>query len=681
MSYWDIPIQTPWISQSRPNIQNSTTQFINSENQVYFLLVTHGFSLGKEENFYNFPVKQYNQTKFKRFDFFSQHDINLSVPDEFYIYLQQRRINPNITEEFYLNKIVAIPRETIPIKQTTNDRAIIPLPSVVFGSIESDLRDIAFSEMMGIRMYHVSTGWKKITSVYDLVQFRNANHTVMTYSHIFNGINNFIKKPEHSAFFQGKEIFVGIYCCRGFNSKYANELLYKTRILFNEQEFYPNLRGTNILSKSNLDSTKRTELVPLLIKTRFDNTPFNNNASGVLFDARWESALVGIKHQGCGLNVLSLYNFMLQGLAREKACVLSMDGTSIFRLVEYLHKYLLLRCNGYLPASSTSNNPIEEIARLWLVDSLPRNEKVNCIPSDTKYIVLRSQYPDLQNISDERILDLTRFQYVPGTQYPVNMMDQMERIQNTFIQFISLFKYLFTFSYTDNSALVVKFYRGAIHGSSFNHRGHTVSFYFRKQTQMVNGVLQFYNIAYLVDPQANRDIVIYRHSNTVYEQITGNFLIFLKNFTCFDIIWTTSFLENPSYISMGMGEETNTLIRENSVQLTIPSIFSFPFIIVPYEEYIIHGGSSRRRKSSCGKNYEGGQDSDSEAVSDTLGLPIISKKEYNKIEELTDETTPENDELAIPTVSVPELAAKYGGGKGSRKSTKKFLTRRRRKIT
>ena len=58
-----------------------------------------------------------------------------------------------------------------------------------------------------------------------------------------------------------------------------------------------------------------------------------------IFKEDWQ-ALAGLKHQGCALNVLSFYDLMSQPKARQRAVCLTLKGTSIFRIIDYINNYL-----------------------------------------------------------------------------------------------------------------------------------------------------------------------------------------------------------------------------------------------------------------------------------------------------------------------------------------------------
>jgi len=64
------------------------------------------------------------------------------------------------------------------------------------------------------------------------------------------------------------------------------------------------------------------------------------------------NALANIKFQGCGLNVLSYFEIIDENFAREKTMCLNIQGTSIFKIVDYINNSLIQNYNinwpGYL---------------------------------------------------------------------------------------------------------------------------------------------------------------------------------------------------------------------------------------------------------------------------------------------------------------------------------------------
>ena len=53
------------------------------------------------------------------------------------------------------------------------------------------------------------------------------------------------------------------------------------------------------------------------------------------------AALGKITHQGCGMNVLAFYDLMTQSKARQLGVCLTLKGTSIFRIIDYINYHIM----------------------------------------------------------------------------------------------------------------------------------------------------------------------------------------------------------------------------------------------------------------------------------------------------------------------------------------------------
>ena len=67
-------------------------------------------------------------------------------------------------------------------------------------------------------------------------------------------------------------------------------------------------------------------------------TPVDNNLMSQRLSTQW-NALATMTHQGCALNVLSYYGIISQPRARERVVCLTLKGTSIFSIVNYINNY------------------------------------------------------------------------------------------------------------------------------------------------------------------------------------------------------------------------------------------------------------------------------------------------------------------------------------------------------
>lgn len=73
-------------------------------------------------------------------------------------------------------------------------------------------------------------------------------------------------------------------------------------------------------------------------------------------DNSW-TALAGMTHKGCGLNVLSYYGLMPQYEAREAAVCLPILGTSVFKVVDFIVYYMRLWDAGWWNEAMMNNSP------------------------------------------------------------------------------------------------------------------------------------------------------------------------------------------------------------------------------------------------------------------------------------------------------------------------------------
>ena len=74
--------------------------------------------------------------------------------------------------------------------------------------------------------------------------------------------------------------------------------------------------------------------------------PYKNN-----LPTTW-NALAGLKTQGCALNVLAFFGIIEENKAREQTVCLSIKGTSIFKIVDYIYNYLITTQAQSLPLPS-----------------------------------------------------------------------------------------------------------------------------------------------------------------------------------------------------------------------------------------------------------------------------------------------------------------------------------------
>jgi hypothetical protein len=107
-----------------------------------------------------------------------------------------------------------------------------------------------------------------------------------------------------------------------------------------------------------------------------------------IFKEDWQ-ALAGLMHQGCALNVLSFYDLMSQPKARQRAVCLTLKGTSIFRIIDYINNYLKMVYETPINFF-VCRFPI--IAGLLLINSF-----LNSYKSANSYVIIFKIYRDNLN--------------------------------------------------------------------------------------------------------------------------------------------------------------------------------------------------------------------------------------------------------------------------------------------
>jgi hypothetical protein len=125
-----------------------------------------------------------------------------------------------------------------------------------------------------------------------------------------------------------ENVMLGIYSCQERYDKYIPE--------YNQldiRDMIPKYANISLEHASTLNSindySENAISFPCFI---IDNNPSKN----------W-TALGNIKTQGCGLNILSYYGIIPQSSTREEITCLSVKGTSIFRILDYINKYYFIQ--------------------------------------------------------------------------------------------------------------------------------------------------------------------------------------------------------------------------------------------------------------------------------------------------------------------------------------------------
>lgn len=118
------------------------------------------------------------------------------------------------------------------------------------------------------------------------------------------------------------KVNIGLFSCKIILEQYNYEYLAQP-IDIHEETVQP----ANIINVEQYYDQITSSLLTIAIP----NDPFSKS--------NWQ-ALAGLTHQGCAMNVLSFYDLMSTPKARQRAVCLTLKGTSIFRIIDYLNYYL-----------------------------------------------------------------------------------------------------------------------------------------------------------------------------------------------------------------------------------------------------------------------------------------------------------------------------------------------------
>ncbi len=262
---------------------------------VLYIWVSHGDSIPNSNKHYLV------ETKFKVIGFYSEP-------------LQAIGIGP-------IQQILESPCSAVDIfkikKQTNNH---VYLPPLVF-SIEPNDHELIIKYTGLYRLEysfynktcHALKTEKLLSHADFLQQFSNIEH--ITYSLIFKTITDMCKVKGDIP----SDTSVSIYSCQSPHKDYV-------------QMYSP---------KSNPE--QETHVVEPVHAMIVNQLQMNEKASLLLLPVNYVpktwAPLAKLKHQGCALNVLSFYQVLDENYAREKAVCLSLKGTSIYKIVDYIHQY------------------------------------------------------------------------------------------------------------------------------------------------------------------------------------------------------------------------------------------------------------------------------------------------------------------------------------------------------
>ena len=307
-------------------------QNINLDNVLHFYLwVSHGENVSSNRNYY--PI----ETKFAAITFYS-HPFE-KVYEHFLLNLEKGIKSQDI--EGGSNDICRLIKGSCPIIPIINKdtkQKIVFLPSLTFyvnppsdkveeGYLgETDNKE--YERLMGLYYFSLIKTDVSKCKVIDYQEILNHADLLKlqtyTYSTIFQKVlQNCAEKK-----LDPDNVMLGIYSCQTRYKKYIPE--YNQTDITNLIPKYANIsleRASTLNSMK--DYSETATCFPCFI---IDYKPLPD----------W-SPLGNIKTQGCGLNLLSYYGLIPQASTREEISCLSMKGTSIFRILDYINKYYFIQ--------------------------------------------------------------------------------------------------------------------------------------------------------------------------------------------------------------------------------------------------------------------------------------------------------------------------------------------------
>ena len=291
----------------------------------FFLWVLHGQNVSSNHNFY--PVL----VKYQSLVFYSKP----------YTAIFANEFDDYITSPC---KLLGGACPIIPIIDRQNNAKYAYLPPLLFSLYDSDLQEI--KDRAGLYHFRIkktgldvksrqippdtgpfytsisdtceTIGLKQILNHAQLVQKYPGR--LITYSILFQIINAYCKGNSINP----EDVVTGIFSCQS-RTNYITEYD-QTDVV---SSYVPvrmtdsGIQKIKVFVNSELMDSKLLFAAPCIIKD-------SSNHAG------W-APLGTLQNQGCALNVLSFYGLIQQSLARENAVCLPIQGTSIYKIVDYIY--------------------------------------------------------------------------------------------------------------------------------------------------------------------------------------------------------------------------------------------------------------------------------------------------------------------------------------------------------
>lgn len=323
----------------------------------FFLWISHGGNVSAENNLYKMKTKFRSIIMYSR-PFNTATDVQLTElilnPCELILgscpYVPIQQPDKNNPSYVYLPPILFSVNNPEPVEEIRTNTGLY------YMKIESVSQDEISPTSLLMNCNILET-----TKIYDyeqlIIPFKyNQSNNKYTYSTIFRMVEEYCNNNHINP----SESLLGLFSCQSLIHKYGNKYIQDVQNLIPKHVYdYKELETAPIIdNKQDLSLYNNSNI-------SFSNTIIRLN----YIPTDW-SALAGLKHQGCALNVLSFFGIIPEEKAREKTVCLDLNGTSIFKIIDYLYTYI--------NKTNSSNNIIGFLVRRLPFDTAI-NEMINFI--------------------------------------------------------------------------------------------------------------------------------------------------------------------------------------------------------------------------------------------------------------------------------------------------------------
>jgi hypothetical protein len=284
-----------------------------------YLWISHGETVSGEHNFYPVETKFQSLVMYSRpFQGITGQKLFEMDKDICRLLLGSCPFIPIVDKATNKKQVFLPPLRFVSITEKVNEKGVVEAedPNVVkhTGLYYFEIEKTGYDKKHICKVvYH-----ERLLQHQNIIDMYGSGNYI-TYSTIFKLVTDDCKTRGVDP----KDVVLGIYSCHSTSEKYVDKYDQK------------NIRN----------------LVPQRIDTSLEPASFYNTPLPMGYYASlafipfkqfkpWEEALGTIKTQGCGLNVLSYYDIIPENRAREETMCLSLKGTSIFRIVDYIETYL-----------------------------------------------------------------------------------------------------------------------------------------------------------------------------------------------------------------------------------------------------------------------------------------------------------------------------------------------------